>query len=378
LIHSLIRRTARACLGVIATAAAAGAQVTDSTKAPAPAPPPTAATARDGQLSPPLVVPAIYYTPETRLALGLGVLAVTMERDPAQRPGVYSANVTATMNGQYTLAFASDVWTRGNALRIETDASAQRYPNRFYGLGNQTPNTIEKYTPTTLAGSFGVQKAVRPGWYLGTRLSVDRTSLTDLSPTGAITTFPERDGWTLVTIGVSAVIDTRNKYFAPTGGTVTTLSVARSDRALGSELPSTRWVADWRGYMALHAQGTLAVQLRGDAVVGEAPFERLPALGGGSLLRGYFAGRFRDKSLAIGQAEYRLGPWWDQLVGLTFFVGAGSVAPSVRDLTATQYHVAGGGGVRVILNPATGMALRVDYGQARGSRGLYISVGEAF
>lgn len=337
-----------------------------------------AAVVPESRLGAPLIAPGITYAPETRLAVGLGVLAITEERRFGQRPDAYGANLLVTQNGQFVLAGSTDVWTRDNKLRVESDLSFVRFPNRYFGLGLGTGSTGEKYTPTSVRGSVTVQRAVKRGWYLGVRVGGDYTALSNLDTAGSIQLRPERDGWHLVTLGVQGTRDTRDRVYGPRHGSVFTLAATQSPRVFGSAFGFTRFLVDIREYVALSRYATFALQARGEHVAGAAPFERLPALGGADLLRGYFAGRFRGSSLSLAQTELRLGPFRD-LVGVTLFGAAGAVGPDLTTLRNTTYRRAGGGGLRLILNPQTGLAFRVDYGVGEnGSRGWYITVGEAF
>lgn len=332
----------------------------------------------DGALGAPLIAPALTYTPETGFAAGVGAFAITQERRLGQRPDTWGANLLVTQRGQFTLAGSADVWTRNNRLRVETDVAALRFPNRYFGLGLETPRDGERYTPTTLTGAFTVQKAVRRALYLGVRAAADRTWLDDLDPAGTLVARPERNGWSLLTLGALVTHDTRDRLFAPRHGGLRSLTIARTDRALGATFDATRVTVDVRQYVALHPRAVFAVQGRLDHVEGALPFERLPQLGGPTLLRGYFAGRFRERSLGIGQAEVRLGPWAD-VVGLTVFAASGGVAPDLATLRDTRFRRAAGAGLRLVANPASGLALRIDWAQGeRGSRGWYITVGEAF
>lgn len=323
----------------------------------------------DGRLGQPLIAPGLTYAPETGVGLGVGALAITNERRAGQRPDSYLANVLVTTRGQFTFALGSDVWTRDNRWRVEADAAAIRFPNRFFGLGLTTPDTGERYSPTTFAASVAVQHAVRRRWYVGVRGALDVTSLTGVSPAGAIARYPERDGWRLASASALASYDSRDRIFAAQHGTLVSLTLTRADRAFGSEFEHTRVTADVREYLRVHPMVTLAAQARLDHIAGDMPFDRLPQLGGPMLLRGYFAGRFREKSLGIGQAEIRLGPWWDA-VGITVFGGAGGVAPDLAALSDVRFRRAAGVGLRIIANPATGLSLRIDYGRGeQGSRG---------
>jgi Omp85 superfamily domain len=78
----------------------------------------------------------------------------------------------------------------------------------------------------------------------------------------------------------------------------------------------------------------LTVRLRGTGVTGqrdEVPFTELPALGGGSFLRGYQYLRFRDRVTAFGTIQYQ----WDlsHLVDAYLFTDTGRVFPSLDELT---------------------------------------------
>lgn len=380
------RAMVAATCGAILSATTGGASGLGAQTAPPPEAVPASTTAKavakpdtaDSKLGDPLFAPGLTYTPETGFAVGLGILALTQERQPFQRPDTYAANVLVTQRGQFTLAATSDVWTRRNTLRVETDVAAIRFPNRFFGLGLDTPLTGERYTPTTLAGAVLVQRAVRRGMYLGVRVAGDRTQLSGLDTAGRITTYRERDGWSLVSIGAQASWDTRDRLFASRRGMFHTLSVARTDRALGATFDATRVVLDLRTYQPMHPRVTIALQGRLDHVAGALPFDRLPQLGGPTLLRGYFAGRFRDRSLGIAQAEVRLGPWWTH-VGATVFAAAGGVAPDLAALQDVRFRRAAGAGIRVFADPQSGLSLRIDWAQGeRGSRGWYFTVGEAF
>ena len=60
------------------------------------------------------------------------------------------------------------------------------------------------------------------------------------------------------------------------------------------------------------------------------PFFMMPALGGGSTLRGYRSWRFRDLSSLLLQAEWRI--MVSRYLDLAFFYDAGKVASRAADL----------------------------------------------
>ena len=74
---------------------------------------------------------------------------------------------------------------------------------------------------------------------------------------------------------------------------------------LGSDHQFGRYVGDARRYVRL-GHGVLAAQAYVEASSGRVPFDQMAMLGSGSVMRGYVRGRYRDRSLAAVQMEYRL------------------------------------------------------------------------
>jgi hypothetical protein len=68
----------------------------------------------------------------------------------------------------------------------------------------------------------------------------------------------------------------------------------------------------------------------------QTPFFMLPALGGGSSLRGYGSWRFRDQHSLLLQAEWRI--MINRYLDLAFFYDAGKVASRTKDLDLDDLH----------------------------------------
>ena len=79
-----------------------------------------------------------------------------------------------------------------------------------------------------------------------------------------------------------------------------------------------------------------------------------------------------DEAILIHAVEVEI------TVSLVAFGGAGSTAPSARDLTNATWRIAGGGGIRLLLDRREGLQMRIDYALAPGGGGLYIEAGDAF
>jgi hypothetical protein len=99
-------------------------------------------------------------------------------------------------------------------------------------------------------------------------------------------------------------------------------------------------------------------------------------IGGDTLMRGYYYGRYRDKNLAVLQAEYRM-PVWKRL-GLVGFAGVGDVAPAPGRFRLGSFKAAGGFGFRFLFDPKEKTSIRLDFGFGKDTSGMYITATEAF
>jgi Omp85 superfamily domain len=131
-----------------------------------------------------------------------------------------------------------------------------------------------------------------------------------------------------------------------------------ADAAESIPLLHKNWVISLRGRVVLTE--TAAGQ--------EVPFYLMPTLGGSTTLRGFLDYRFRDRDLALFNAEYRW-PLFRALDGALFY-DAGVVAPSAQALLAPNAHTDYGAGVR--LHSTRRTILRLDVARStEGNRVLF-------
>ena len=123
----------------------------------------------------------------------------------------------------------------------------------------------------------------------------------------------------------------------------------------------------------------LAIRLLVEAVTGDhISFIDLPRLGGAEYLRGYPNGRFRDRAVTLGTAEYT----WDlgNYLAAYTFVDVGRPWPSLADLEAdgtANLRVGYGGGVQV--HTSSSFMTRVQVAASRdGDVFLELALSPAF
>jgi hypothetical protein len=157
----------------------------------------------------------------------------------------------------------------------------------------------------------------------------------------------------------------------PTIGTKIRLTYARySDRDF-DQFSFDRWDLDAQQYIPFFNRSrTLALRVvlaSADAESGnEVPFYLQPVLGGAYTLRGFRTYRFRDRSAALFQAEYR----WriNEFVHGALFYDTGAVAATLSDLGRLERDY--GFGIRI--GGRGGIAFRTDiaFGSGEGIRYL--------
>jgi hypothetical protein len=106
----------------------------------------------------------------------------------------------------------------------------------------------------------------------------------------------------------------------------------------------------------------------------QIPFFMLPALGGGSSLRGFSSWRFRDQNSLLLQGEWRI--MVNRYLDMAFFYDAGKVAPRTKDLDLDNLKDDFGFGLRFHGPFAT--PLRVELSHSREGLGFTFSSSAAF
>jgi len=93
-------------------------------------------------------------------------------------------------------------------------------------------------------------------------------------------------------------------------------------------------------------------------------------------MRGYYDGRYRDKSAIAYQTEYRtmfLKRW-----GAVAFANIGSVYSDIDEIELKDFKASFGIGGRFLLIPEDKINLRLDLAMGNNSFGFYFIIEEAF
>ncbi|HEY4107697.1 BamA/TamA family outer membrane protein [Puia sp.] len=285
-----------------------------------------------------------------------------------------------TTRSQFVMAINGSIYFPGERFILNEQLSYSSFPDDFWGLGKRAPDTSkESYKFKQYYVYLHPQFLIAKSLFLGVPYQFQRVLDVDYRHGGLFDTqnVLGRNGYHISGLGLSLTYDTRNNAFSPDKGMMAQFYFDHFASVFGSDYQYTSYVIDLRRFLRIYKQQVLAIQIFGSFNTGETPLRSLSYLGGANTMRGYYAGRFRDKNAAVVQAEYRFPLFWR--IGGVGFADAGNVGPELTDINFRHFKYSYGGGLRVALNQKEKLNLRLDYGVAKGSsQGFYLQLGEAF
>jgi hypothetical protein len=316
-----------------------------------------------------------------------------------QRPGRFvQARLLASLNRYYggELRFGDQA---GPYVRYAYARYHHRPEESFFGIGPDSrlvDESVYRLNETVVGGLLGrrIGDDLLVGShaaYRGDRHGTGRGSEPAVQSMAGEAALPGMNaGADYVMVGSFFEYDTRDietdaefaRRFAPTERRLRNISLdARSGTYLSTQLTHhidvrhnrhsfTRLTVDAQEYLPIRNGAQHGLVLRqfvsmthapGDRSV---PFYRLQTLGGSRSLRGYTSGRFRDRNVAMVNAELRCQVWhW---LDMAFFGDAGHVFREVDDLGLDGLRYDYGVGLRV----RTGGDTVVRFDVARSPEGL--------
>ena len=331
-------------------------------------------------------LPVASYSEETSLLFGASVLAYFKAdyNDSLQRPSSIISQAVYTLNKQAIFTIYADGWTAGNGGHYIGDLTYLKFPDYFYGVGNDTKQADKELTITRKFGALANwEKEVFPNVYAGPVSSVQYDKFENPLDDGLLDrqTFQGEDGGLIWYLGGSLIYDTRDLSTYPTSGLFSKATVSVANKALFSDYDIVRLKVEQRAFIPLQEKLILGGQIAYEGLFGDAPFYQLRELGNASIMRGYFPGRFRDQNMVAAQTEIRWRPFY--LLGFSAFGGAGNVY-SHENFDPTNLKPNFGVGMRIFAEPSSKTTIRIDYGWGEKPpgepriSGLTIFINEAF
>jgi outer membrane protein assembly factor BamA len=318
-------------------------------------------------------------------ALGSGVVPVVAyifslpTKNQTSEPSVVAASGLWTNNGSRGFVLGAELYLRENKYRTTTVYVRGNLNYDLYGLG---AGSSQLKLPLNQNGqAFFGEFLRRVGWgvFLGPRVLWGSSLITVRNSSMGTVPLPPDLGLhtTLTALGLRLDRDTRPNRFYPTTGTLLDFTADFFSQGLGSKYSFQSYKFTFNKYGSLTKNQVLAYNLFGCATGGQPPFYGNCIYGTNNQLRGYIAGRYLDRYMAVTQLEYRLA--LPKRFGVVAFGGLGEVVPGGNQPFRTaNFLPGGGGGARFELSRKYHVNLRADFAQGKDSHTWSIGIGEAF
>ncbi|MGD9489879.1 MAG: BamA/TamA family outer membrane protein [Calditrichaceae bacterium] len=325
-------------------------------------------------------LPILFYTPETKIAGGglVNYNFYASHDNGTAFPSTIMPTVIYTQNRQLISELYGDLYLSGG-YHLQGRLGYKDFPDKFYGTGSRTDDgVVEDYTEQSVEAMILAQKRLFYKIDFGVWYTFAYRKITESEPGGQLERMEIPGSESGYTSGAGLVItrDTRDNKFFPTGGAFQELAWVYYGNETGSDYLFSQYKIDVKKYFSPAENQALAFRAMAGFTAGNPPFQNMSAFGGPNILRGYYAGRYRDRQMTVYQAEYRF-PLFGRL-GAAFFADLGHIAHELHDFKLNDYKYSLGSGLRYRINKNEKLNIRLDLGMTKEGSGLYITLGEAF
>src|SRR5687767_889803 len=274
------------------------------------------------------ILPAISASPTTGLLLGVSGNAVArLGADESTNLSTISASVNYTTKKQFNILLRSNMYTSGNAWKLEGDWRYLDSNQPTYGLGPALPGEFESPMDYNLIRFYEtVYRGVSPSFLVGLGYHLNRyfEIVDHNAAAGVVTPYVAYSGGQPTTstssgLSFNVLSDTRDNPLNTRNGLLARGSLRFSPTWLGSDNNWQSFEAELRTYHKIGAgRSMLAFWGLAWLTMGDPPYLDLPAIGwdyNNRSGRGYAQGRIRARDLVYGEAEYRMALSRDGLFG---------------------------------------------------------------
>lgn len=332
-----------------------------------------------------VIYPTLAYAPETSWEIGFSTLYVYHAKGNIEnRLSEISGFTFITLESQYGLWFDHALYSDQSKWFFLGRIRLQSFPLKYHGIGMDSP---EEYLALVDANQILIKERVlreiRKDFYVGLETDFQRMSLVDFQRSESAPNFElplGYEGSTNLGLGLGLVYDNRHNVLNVRKGFFAELAYLNYNEAW-STFGFEGITADARIFKPIGKNNVLAWQGIGQFYSGNVPFNQLALLGGDSMMRGYYLGRFRDKNQIATQLEFRMLPLplgFSKRIGAAVFAGTGTVFPDFSRAAINKVVWSAGGGLRFLLFPKKDIYTRFDVAFTEEGSGFYLFIGEAF
>ena len=336
------------------------------------------------------------YSSENSLGLTAAVLLGFRlnKQDTISHESYAPFSVAATLNGTLVLNGSLALFMKEDKIRLSVKYMYRKAPSHYFGCGYETIEQTERSDSTT---KFRLQKfqilpyvqyEVLKNMYAGAMVDFQYIAADRLAKRIEADAYFNKfsHDYRCVGYGFSLLYDTRNDIATATSGFMLSGLFRTYGKYVGSNYDYSLFELEYKHFQNIfRPRSTLAWTAKAQMTVGDVPFTELPTFGADSNLRGFYSGKYRDKSMAYTLIEYRhmfgtpealeRGRLYAKF-GFVCWGGCGTIAPDPSGWTKWKWNI--GAGLRFQVQPNKN--IRLDLGKGIGEKGVsfYMSMTEAF
>ncbi len=321
--------------------------------------------------------PTMTYSDEAGLALGAFAAIILNENEPVSKSKYYRPTTLVPSISYSTKGFLlieSDLlrYTKSNWF-IGSKFIIYKMPQFFYGIGE--PNQgIAKFDQDTYAVFGTFLKSINDSFFIGPSYDIGYVKNTNVVGDQLNSSITGYEGGVHAGLGLAARIDTRDDILYPSKGVL--VSISSMQYTFDYNFNLTKF--DFRIFRKIrNNKNIVAFQALWQMNSGDAPFYKLPKLGGQNLLRSIDnSNKYINKQTYLLQGEYRRG--FGGRFGAVVFSGFGNSLSGWDDPYFDDVVYMYGLGFRFRLLKNDKLNFRFDYGMGNGAPAIFMTIREAF
>lgn len=322
-------------------------------------------------------VPVVYFTPETNWVFGARA-SYTFHLDSLhRRPSTIQLRGLYTLRKQFISNLSFHIYRPEKRWELEGELGYYDFVYKYWGIGNQSTDLRKEsysvqYPHLGISPTLVVSKYWRLGltgdfnYYWDLRLE-EEGELQRLQTTGVEGGFVNGVGFRIQYDGRDHTLFPISGFYA-SGKSILYHSLWGSDYAFSASELDFRYFRNIAGGIIWASQALFSFR-SGPAI----PYYHLSLLGGASMMRGHFEGRYRNHNMWAIQSELRFPVWRKFFV--VPFVSVGDVF-DFEDYRR-DFKFAGGAGLRYIVDHQNRVTVRADVAYGHNFQ-FYLSILEAF
>ncbi len=331
-----------------------------------------------------IVYPTLAYTPETKTEIGIVNLFVFYaNQNNKNRLSEINTFSFYTAEKQYGVLLDHAIYGDRDKWFFLGRGKFQYFPMKYYGIGINSPEAgYDIVSNTNIQIRERVLRKIKGNFFIGAEFDFQKMYNIQFSVSNPVGyNYPSGfKGSSNIGFGMGMVFDNRKNVMNVRKGLFAELAFLSYSKSIGSTNSFVSTQFDFRYFReGFNPKDVLALQTSALFNNGDVPFNQMAMIGGESMMRGYYLGRFRDKNYLTSQAEYRFLPFgFSKRLGAAAFISTATVAPSAKSLFSSSFKMAGGVGVRYLIFKSKDIFVRFDLGFTREGNGYYFYIGEAF